>query len=86
MPEMLGGWKDMPITKCHCRLDISGGIKNARMWRNCITVDGRLLQTEKEVRAFFDWWWVYGTCTKSVTHWMPMPEPPEEGAGGDECA
>ncbi len=22
----------------------------------------------------------------SVTHWMPMPEPPEEGAGGDEGA
>lgn len=43
----------MPITKCHCRLDISGGIKNARMWRNCITVDGWLLRTEKEVRAFF---------------------------------
>lgn len=43
----------MPITKCHCCLDISGGIKNARMWRNCITVDRRLLQTEKEVRAFF---------------------------------
>lgn len=25
------------------------------------------------------WWKVYGTNTKSVTHWMPMPEPPEEG-------
>lgn len=24
-----------------------------------------------------DWWRVYGTRTKSVTHWMPMPEPPE---------
>ena len=23
------------------------------------------------------WWKVYGTNTKSVTHWMPMPEPPE---------
>lgn len=22
------------------------------------------------------WWKVYGTNTKSVTHWMPMPEPP----------
>lgn len=36
----------------HCCLDIAGGIKNARMLRNCITVDGRLLRTEKEVRAF----------------------------------
>lgn len=23
------------------------------------------------------WWKVYGTRTKNVTHWMPMPEPPE---------
>ena len=38
---------------------------------------------QKDVR---DWWRVYGTRTKSVTHWMPMPEPPEEGAGGDESA
>ena len=25
------------------------------------------------------WWRVYGTRTKSVTHWMPMPDPPGEG-------
>lgn len=25
------------------------------------------------------WWKVYGTRTKHVTHWMPMPEPPKEG-------
>lgn len=42
----------MPVTRYHMQLDISGGIKNARMLCNCITVDGRLLQTEKEVRAF----------------------------------
>lgn len=23
-----------------------------------------------------DWWKVYGTRTKAVTHWMPLPEPP----------
>lgn len=23
------------------------------------------------------WWKVYGTNTKSITHWMPMPEPPK---------
>lgn len=23
------------------------------------------------------WWRVYGTRTKNVTHWMPLPEPPE---------
>lgn len=26
-----------------------------------------------------DWWRVYGTRVKTVTHWMPMPEAPEEG-------
>lgn len=31
-----------------------------------------------------DWWKVYGTRTKNVTHWMPLPEPPEVGEkGGD---
>lgn len=25
-----------------------------------------------------DWWKVYGTRTKYVTHWMPLPEPPKE--------
>lgn len=25
-----------------------------------------------------DWWKVYGTRTKRVTHWMPLPETPEE--------
>lgn len=26
-----------------------------------------------------DWWKVYGTRTKKVTHWMPFPQPPEVG-------
>ena len=42
----------MAKTSYHCCLDISGGIKNARMWRNCITVDGKMLRTEKEIKAF----------------------------------
>lgn len=25
-----------------------------------------------------EWWKVYGTRTKQVTHWMPLPEPPKE--------
>ena len=36
----------------HICLDISGGIKNARQLKNCITVDGVTLETEKEVKAF----------------------------------
>ena len=29
--------------------------------------------------TFNGWWKVYGTRTKSVTHWMPLPKPPKEG-------
>lgn len=25
-----------------------------------------------------DWWKVYGTRTKHVTHWMTLPQPPKE--------
>lgn len=25
-----------------------------------------------------EWWKVYGTRTKQVTHWMPIPNPPKE--------
>ena len=30
------------------------------------------------------WWKVYGTNTKKVTHWMPMPEPPKEVSNGSD--
>ena len=36
----------------HCCLDISGGIRNAKDLRGCITVDGKTLETTKEVRTF----------------------------------
>ncbi len=32
-----------------------------------------------------DWWKVYGTRTKNVTHWMPLPEPPVEAAPKGAC-
>lgn len=38
--------------------------------------EGRLLSQGFGVGG---WWRVYGTRVKSVTHWMPMPAPPEEG-------
>lgn len=28
------------------------------------------------------WWKVYGTRTKAVTHWMPLPEPPKQEEEG----
>lgn len=27
-------------------------------------------------RRITDWWKVFGTRVKDVTHWMPMPDPP----------
>lgn len=36
----------------HLALDIDGAIKNAKMLKGCITVDGRVLNTVEEVRHF----------------------------------
>lgn len=36
----------------HMCLDIEGGIRNARMLKDCITVDGKRLHTEKEIKDF----------------------------------
>lgn len=32
---------------------------------------------EQGFKDVCDWWKVYGTRTKNVTHWMPLPEPPK---------
>ena len=34
-------------------------------------------RVEQGCRDVNGWWKVYGTRTKNVTHWMPLPEPPE---------
>ena len=33
---------------------------------------------EQGMRDVKDWWKVYGTRTKNVLFWMPMPWPPQE--------
>ena len=33
---------------------------------------------EQGMRDVKDWWKVYGTRTKNVIFWMPLPEPPQE--------
>lgn len=33
---------------------------------------------EQGYKDVCEWWKAYGTRTKQVTHWMPLPEPPEE--------
>lgn len=38
--------------RIHMSLNIDGGIQNARLLKGCITVDGRVLNTVKEIRAF----------------------------------
>lgn len=37
--------------------------------------DGKVEQGYKDVG---DWWKVYGTRTKRVTHWMPLPAAPDK--------
>ena len=37
----------------------------------------KALRVEQGYKDINDCWNVYGCQTKSVTHWMPMPEPPE---------
>lgn len=35
-------------------------------------------KVEQGARDLNGWWKVYGTRTKNVTHWMPLPPPPKE--------
>ena len=37
--------------------------------------DGKVEAGQKDVG---DWWRVYGTRIKTVSYWMPLPEPPKE--------
>ncbi len=65
------------------------GVENDR-FNTWISVKERLPEVGKKVivardekveqgvyRGVNGWWKVYGTNTKSVTHWMPMPQPPK---------
>ena len=40
------------MTRKHMCLDIQGGINNAKMLKGAITVDGKTLNTVKEVKDF----------------------------------
>ncbi len=33
-------------------------------------------KVEQGFRDLNGWWKVYGTRTKNITHWMPLPQPP----------
>lgn len=40
-------------------------------------------KVEAGMRDMGGWWKVYGTRTKRVTHWMPLPEAPGKGGAYD---
>ena len=42
------------------------------------------LKVEQGCRDLGDWWKVYGTRTKRITHWMPLPQPPKEVSSCDQ--
>lgn len=43
----------------------------------CRRHEGNKLKVEQGNRQVNGCWKVYGTNVKSVTHWMPLPEPPK---------
>ena len=56
-------------------MEVSEVLGGGAGMNNWISVQDRLPEEPA------DWWRVYGTRTKSVTHWMPMPDPPEDSDG-----
>lgn len=44
----------------------------------CREIEKGVYLVEQGYKDVGDWWKVYGTRTKMITHWMPMPLPPEE--------
>ena len=49
----------------------------------CPVIVNRPGRVEQGMLDINGWWKVYGTRTKSVTHWMPLPEPPGEAGMGN---
>ena len=43
----------------------------------CRPYDQDTVKVEQGFREPGNWWKVYGTRVRSVTHWMPLPEPPK---------
>ena len=91
--ECAGGYCDQRRTWERLKEYEDTGLEPEQILR-WISVTDRLPETNKAVivcrkdgrveqgifRGVNGWWKVYGTNTKSITHWMPMPEPPEEVA------
>lgn len=50
----------------------------------CREIGGGTVKVEQGHKDVTDWWKVYGTRTKQVTHWMPLPKPPRDERGRAE--
>ena len=50
----------------------------------CREIGGGEVKVEQGHKDVTDWWKVYGTRTKQVTHWMPLPKPPRDERGRAE--
>ena len=50
----------------------------------CRKIGGGEVKVEQGHKDVTDWWKVYGTRTKQVTHWMPLPKPPRDERGRAE--
>lgn len=42
------------------------------------------VKVEQGCRDINGWWRVYGTRTKKVSYWMPLPKPPQEVSSHEE--
>lgn len=50
----------------------------------CREIGGGKVKVEQGHKDVMEWWKVYGTRTKYVTHWMPLPDPPRDEQGRTE--
>ena len=68
---------------CYCDYGCSGAISVYSFAKNLSKVDKYDFRGEKRAGwYFYDSEWGYGE-TESVTHWMPLPEPPKERGGSE---
>lgn len=50
----------------------------------CREYDRGTVKVEPGTMGVNGWWRVYGTRTKKVSFWMPLPEPPQEVSSHEE--
>ena len=78
------------VSALNCAIDI---IRDSQTIGGWISVKDRLPEEDKEVLAYNGaymiiaayatnptkyWYTITGSVTRTITHWMPLPEPPKE--------